>query len=262
MVVPILVGGMANQMAQMMCAIAYARKHNMPYAIPTTTSNPKWRHYKFGNVHYEDIDTSGFYHYKSPDIFYEQRPYNVSYQEIPYHENIILEGHFQSWKYWIDYVDEIRDIFGMPILFTDEGRSVHNHIALHYRRGDYMTMLDKLPPVKEEYIFNGITHFMNSGFEKFIGFSDEIEYLKGMIKGFDLPSNILIEFSERHTDEFDLALMSSCAGIVMANSSFSLLSYYLNRNPNKQAVAPRIWLGKGFGDVCVDDLYPPGSLVI
>lgn len=260
MVSCVLQGGMCNTAFTTMAVLAYAKKHNMPYAIPTKTSNPRWKHYRFGSVHHEDVNTKGFYHYKSPDIFYDNRPYDVSYHEIPYHENIILEGHFQSWKYWIDYIDEIRDIFNFPYEFKE------GTISVHKRLGDYLTMPDKLPPVSPSYIANAINHFTDMGYLDFIAFSDDPISFRNEARSLFLNGSIHkslhIKFAEGNTDMQDLALMSSCAHNIIANSSYSLLAYYLNRNPNKQCICPRIWTGPAYGIVNWDMVYPPGALVL
>lgn len=256
----ILQGGMCNQAFTTMATIALSKKWNTSYAIPSHTANPRWPHYKFGNVHYEDIDTINFYHYKCPDIFYDQRPYNVSYQEIPYHENIILEGHFQSWKYWIDYIDEIRDLFNFPYEFRVDT------VSIHKRLGDYVSMSDKLPPVSTAYIADAINHFADQGYKRFLAFSDDIEVFKDeiylLLMNRSIRNGLCIQFSEGWTDVDDLVFMSSCAHQILANSSYSLLAYYLNQNPNKQCVAPAIWTGPGYGDVHWDDVYPMGCTII
>lgn len=260
MVSCILTGGAANLAFQVMTTYAYSRKHNMRYAIPTRTSNPRWKHYRFGKVNYQDCDTKNLFHYKSPDIFYDNRPYDVSYHEIPYRQDILLEGHFQSWKYWIDYIDEIRDLFNFRYEFKEDT------VAVHKRMGDYLTMVDKLPPVTPSYIANAINHFAEQGYKKFLLFSDDQETFKKeihiLLMSESIRHGLRIEFSEGKTDMEDLALMSSCAHQVCANSSYSLLSYYLNRNPNKLAICPRQWFGIGYGTVNVNDIYPQNALIL
>ena len=261
MVSCILQGGLANTAFTSMACYAYARKHNMRYAIPTRTANSRWKHYMFGKMNYQDADMRNFFHYKSPDIFYDDRPYDVSYHEIPYHEDILLEGHFQSWKYWLDYIDEIRDLFQWQIQ-PFKAIEYEDSIAVHVRRGDYLTIPDKFPTVSNEYIHNGISHFIQQGFKNFWFFSDDKPYIFDMVQKFNLPSNIIPGFSGSNSDMVDLAIMSSCAGIVMANSSYSLLAYYLNRNPDKQCTAPSVWTGSGFGPVLWNDVYPPGAVIL
>src|SRR5689334_23298797 len=134
-----LTGGLGNILYQIAACIAYAKKWNMPYAIPTVTTNPRWKHYRFPGVHYEDVDTSGFFYYREPAINYSQRPYDITFQDIPYHENIILEGHFLSHKYFWDYKDEIFAAFGFKWQY------IGNVAAIHVRRGDYLNMQEYLP---------------------------------------------------------------------------------------------------------------------
>lgn len=256
MVTTKLVGGYANQLAQIMTTIAYALQHGMPYAIPTKTTHPRWKTYRVGHVHYEDIPAQGWPHYRCHDLLYDERPYSISFKPIPFHDRLVIEGHFQSWKYWLSRIEEIRTIFDLPV------SSLGDTMALHVRRGDYLTMTDKLPPVSKEYIQRAIGAGRVLGYEKFLCFSDDLDYVREIIPSFHLPDYIEINYSEDRTDEEDFALIASCGSVICANSSFSLLASYLNPHPSKQVICPKQWFGHGFRPVDTADLYPPEAIII
>ena len=266
MVTCILQGGMANQFFTTLATIAYARKHKMQYRIPTKTNNPRWKHYTFDNVGYEDIDTTSFYKYQSPDIRYDERPYDVSYHEIPYHENIVLEGHFQSWKYFDGIIYPPRyfyEIVSMP--FTS------GMCAIHVRRGDYLTMADKLPPVTEKYLKNAADYIVQLGVKEFNGYSDDIPWLKNEFNNqlggdwisdppFFVMSSCHSEIS--NSEIIDLRRIASTKYIIGSNSSYSLMAYYLNPHWDKKIILPKVWFGPGYGPVDCTDLYPPDCIVL
>ena len=55
-------------------------------------------------------------------------------------------------------------------------------------------------------------------------------------------------------DQFeDLCLMSLCNHNIIANSSFSWWSAFLNKNKNKRVIAPQMWYSE-YKDL--SDLYP------
>ena len=41
----------------------------------------------------------------------------------------------------------------------------------------------------------------------------------------------------------DLSIMSKCTNNICANSSFSWWAAWLNKNPNKKIICPKIWTG-------------------
>ena len=93
-----LFGRYGNQLFQVSATIAYALKYNMQYSIPKHGLNfGQKTNYIFPNQ--TDI---------KPQFTYTQP--NHGYNEIPYFDNVTLNGHFQSEKYFEGFKNEIRKI--------------------------------------------------------------------------------------------------------------------------------------------------------
>ncbi|XP_061182271.1 galactoside alpha-(1,2)-fucosyltransferase 2-like [Saccostrea echinata] len=107
--------------------------------------------------------------------------WGLSYDEnllsVPPSKGVRFDGYFQSWKYWIKYEEEIRDIFTFkePIRkkANTQMRNILNQmnfivnkdnivISIHIRRGDYATeehyKYGKLTP-NETYYKNAMNYF-------------------------------------------------------------------------------------------------------
>ena len=163
-----LIGHLGNQLFQIAACIGYARQHKLYYCIPTQTSNPSvWNFYEFEGLTYCKGSARTAYHYVEPAISYETRPYVIRHQDIPYHHNILLEGHFQSEKYFSHCKDEIIDLFGKG------WTSLSDCVSIHIRRGDYLTLAGHLPPVTIGYLTRAIEYFKDKGFRKFMVFGDD-----------------------------------------------------------------------------------------
>lgn len=173
------------------------------------------------------------------------------YREIPYSENLLLIGHFQSEKYFkhvnmndlLEPTDEIKNY--VKTKYT----SILNQTtcSIHVRRGDYLKYPNHHPACDISYYNNAISKMPNG--TKFLVFSDDIQWCKDKFIGD-------FEFIEGEQDVIDLYLMSLCNHNIIANSTFSWWGAWLNQNKNKLVIAPKIWFGPGKGDVNTNDILP------
>ena len=88
---------------------------------------------------------------------------------------------------------------------------------------------------------------------KFIVFSDDLEWCQENFEN--------VEFSTGQEDYEDFYDMMLCDHNIIANSTFSWWSAWLNNNESKRVIAPQKWFGKDHptlsnSDVVTKDLIP------
>ena len=175
-----------------------------------------------------------------PNSIYVEKAF--TYDEIPNVEAI--DGYFQSEKYFVNHRTGILDLFEMPFKIKDyidkkykkllEG----NTCSIHIRRGDYLKNPQYHPIQDLSYYEKAISKISkNNENVKFLVFSDDINWCKEKLK------NINLTFIENEKDYIDLYLMSLCKNNIIANSTFSWWSAWLNKNKNKIVIAPSKWFG-------------------
>lgn len=236
-----LAGGLGNNLFQIASIYAYAKKYNKELVLHDN---------KIGIVH-KSFDT-----YKknilskinfsnktfSKNITYQEKEYK--YNEIPeISGNVILDGYFHSHLYFHDINNEIID------LFSDENtikkiKEKYNDLlenkitcSIHVRRGDYLNLQNLHPTQNMNYYLKAVKLMPKE--TVFLIFSDDIFWCKESFP--DIPEKFI--FIQNEYDYEDLYLMSLCTNNIIANSSFSWWSAYLNKNEDKIVIAPSKWFG-------------------
>lgn len=245
-----LMGGLGNQLFQMSCVLSYSMKYEIDYCIPDKIINPHASDpvlYKFPGVNYCSERPKGVVcHYNEPFFHYKEIP------DLDC-DNPLLVGYFQSFRYFDQYRDEILKTFGF-----DDIKINADVCSLHLRLGDFKKFPDYHPIVSKEYIALSIGNMWFKGYKKFLVFSDEIEEAKQMIASIDWLFNgdISFEYSEGKNAIEDLRLMAACSSNILANSTFSWWSAYINPNPRKVVIAPKNWFGPATNHDIKDLLMP------
>ncbi len=239
-------GRLGNNLFQKAAAIGYAKKHGINY------DKQPW-------------DRGGFsdrYRRRHLLAIFEK---GHMYQELPAPEKevIILDGYWQSEKYFAHCREEVLKAFGfnwLPVF--------HETCAIHVRRGDYLNYPDKHPVVTEEYLIEAINKIRrNTDIERFMFFSDDIDWCARFVQ-FGLPQKLYDAydwaFSEGRTEREDLELMSSCQHQIISNSTFSWWGAWLNQNPGKVVASPSKdnWFGPGNAHLDTSDLIPDSWIQI
>ena len=246
-----LMGGLGNQLFQIATTTALALRNN------DTT---------FFDIDNHKVSLQGknAFNYKSNlyqklnncvvnDIEFIFNEKGFQYSEIPYKNNLKIVGYFQSEKYFIDYKNEILELFEPNIdvltyINNKYGNILKNKTcSLHVRHGDYLNLSDSHPPLQLKYYEDAIKYFDNNTL--FLVFSDDINWCKTVFKG----DNFL--FIENEEDYIDLYLMSLCENNIIANSSFSWWGSWLNKNEDKKVIAPSKWFGLTNNHLKTDDIY-------
>lgn len=240
-----LYGQLGNQLFQYAACIAASLKYNIPYYIPSHTLNDEvWKPYYFENVNYCNEELANAKVWKEP---------SHAYHEIPEPKgNLILDGYFQSWKYSMDYLTEIRKLFGFEFY-----KSKSECTFIHVRRGDYLKYPLQHPVVNIFYLIEAMKVSESFGFTHFFCCSDDMKWMKENINKEKFPK-YTFEYSEGNSDLADLKLMVCCKNGIISNSTFSWWAAYLNNNPDKFIITPdeNNWFGINNKHLSVEDLIP------
>ena len=176
-----------------------------------------------------------------------------SYDPIKYENNILLDGYFQSEKYFDGNL--IKNIFSIDettkkyILGKFGHLFTGNITSINVRRGDFLMNPENNPVCSVKYYFNAINYIGNRNY--FLIISDDIQWCKKKFKG----NNFF--FIEDENPVVDLYLQSFCTNNIISNSSFSWWGAWLNGNPHKIVIAPREnWFGVFQSHLNTKDLIP------
>lgn len=232
-------GRMGNFLFQAACALAYGWKHQMPVSVPNFTNDLKWNPIYLQHLVNPELDTRlPCLEIKEERFTYQPLPFNNKWRD----RNILLNGYWQTEKYFKDYRKEIIKAFGFP---WDPALGV---VSVHVRRTDYLTLRFKHPFISTEWIEKAMSYFEGYHFQFF---SDDIAWCK---ETFGKRKDCY--FSEGHNEEDDLTMMSWCEHQICSASTFSWWGAWLNQNPKKIVIMPKQWFCPGHGGLDTSDIVP------
>jgi len=224
MVIPKTYGRMGNFLFQAACAAAYAWRHGLEFTVPAVSRNPK--HNPVYLPHLVNPKYNGSLN--KVDIV----EHGHTYQELPFEEewrplNIVLDGYWQTEKYFKEYRDRILKAFAFP------WAPLPGFVSVHVRRTDYLKLAHKHPPVPKEWIDGAMERF--PGFH-FIFFSDDIPWCEA-----NYHHRKDVTFSKGRSEVSDLIYMATCEHHICSASTFSWWGAWLNHSPNKRVIMPKRW---------------------
>jgi hypothetical protein len=225
--------GLANSLFQIATTVSIARLNNTSYAFPDNCSFRFSRHnpnntakrlfkHELPWVSFEDISKVGFERWGFGGVGFKQLPI--------INKLMVIDGFFQSEKYFKDYRGEIIELFKLKdehIEYIDSKYKYllnDNSCVIHMRRGDYATARE-LIILNIEYYKKAVELIGED--KQFIIFSDDISWCKN---NFDFLDNKL--FIEEQNDLLELHLMSLFSNHIIANSTFSWWGAWLANNSN------------------------------
>jgi len=247
-------GLFGNKLFRIAALIALAKRNRDEVILP---GHPTWQ---YGHCFEHSIKTM----LKLPPVEYIWEEPSFQYNEIKYQPNMDISGYFQSEKYFIDAIDDVRyylepktEILNTlknkyPMIWNEEC------ISVHVRRGDYLLYPTIHPACSSQYYINAMEILPKA--DKYIIFSDDIEWCKQTF----ISDNDDVVFVEGQKNYEDMFLMSYCKHNITSNSSFSWWSSWLNKNKDKQIIMPKNWFGPDISPQFRDwsDIYPSGKVTI
>jgi hypothetical protein len=183
---------------------------------------------------------------KYNNIYVKERPL-ISYAQGIENLNgsVYLEGYWQNQRYFININDvlqkevTLKDPLPKGITEIISEISSCNSVSVHIRRGDYLNneIFYPLPLYYYEEGFSLIKKLVLKPI--FFVFSDDIGWAKMNFKS-EL-STVFVEINDKNKDLYEFEIMKNCRHNIIANSSYSWWSAWLNNNVDKIVVAPKRW---------------------
>tara|TARA_B100000131_G_scaffold51593_1_gene46237 strand:- start:1017 stop:1769 length:753 start_codon:yes stop_codon:yes gene_type:complete len=245
-----LAGGLGNYMFQIATGYTLAKENNDDFCIDfsTTLTQPHKNIKTYKDNILRKVDD------KIYDFEYRYQEPHFTYNEVPYRNNLIINGCFQSEKYLNRGL--ILDLYSIDDnsleYIKDKYDDLQDSVSLHVRRADYLSY-PAHPPVDISYCERAMEHI---GLDHtFYIMSDDIKWCKENLKG----DNLI--FVEGEEDYIDMWMMSLCAHNIIANSSFSWWGAWLNVNDEKKVVAPKQWFSSD-KRINTQDLYCDGWVIL
>lgn len=243
-------GGLGNQLFQIFALISYCIDKDKRFYFINKNPDRADRPFYWANLL---IDLNQYLKntheyttiYKEPYFHFQKIPDGV--------DKCMLDGYFQSEKYFEKNFNEVLKITGISIPETIDC------ISIHFRIGDYKLVQHAHPLLDCEYYINCL-NYMNLNKRVLIFFEEtdrktvvnNINDIKNKVHNdldFELVDTTLPDYDQ-------MLLMASCKYNIIANSTFSWWGAYLNKNQDKIVCYPKIWFGSTYNHFNTKDLCP------
>lgn|SRR5574344_790491 len=249
-----LLGGVGNQLFQYATARGISIRSGMELKLDTTEfNNYKLRNYELGNFNIRENIASVneiVWMLKRKRLFQKNYFKEKNNKFMPQLLNIkhpaYLEGYFQSENYFKDVEQIIRQELTFKNLDFIQNKNTlnelrqQNSVSICFRGNEYINNPEtaKIHNVcKMNYYNNAIKYILEHVEDPiFYVFSDDIAWVEQNFK-----PDIEVKILNTANWQEDFYFMQNCKHNIIANSSFSWWSAWLNQNLNKIVVAPDIW---------------------
>lgn len=287
MIIVKLIGGLGNQMFQYAAARRLAERHSSILKLDVTGFE-EYKLHKYGLSCFRIMESpatkseiesirgnqdilnrlkrkvSRLIGFNNPNnrrwIFERQFHFDAEILEAP--DNVLLEGYWQSEKYFADIRDILRREFVVKYEQDAQSKSFADliqrteSVSLHVRRTDYVqdVSTNKMFGTCDRDYYDRCVRCVGARVSNphLFVFSDEPKWAKDNLK-FDVPMTF-VDCNDASRNYEDLRLMSMCKHNIIANSSFSWWGAWLNANLEKTVIAPQTWFN---GDTMnTKDLIP------
>jgi Glycosyl transferase family 11 len=177
--------------------------------------------------------------------------------------NSLIDGYFQSEKYFSTISDQLRKAFSFNVHLLNEKSKLLkekisvNTVGIHVRRGDYVSKPDinnTHGTCSVNYYREALDLLDENKIDQIIIFSDDPEWVHANLK-FRYPTTI-VDWNIGGEAWQDMFLLSLCHHFIIANSSFSWWAAWLSSYSDKVVVAPAQWFKDKEKNYFTQDLLP------
>ena len=264
MIISRLFGGLGNQLFQYATARAVAHAGGQPLLLDTRLA-PPGDHWAYALNHFaieaRIAESSELPPDKSKPLAYAawrlfgrsprfRRENGLGFDQTLLDErgDRYLHGYFQSEKYFAHLEDKLRQELRITTPPDDlnakwlDEISACTSVSIHLRRGDYISdAKSAYASCDAAYYQRALDHIgrqTKNDLTIFV-FSNDPDWAKENLS-FDHPTRFA-DHNGSDAPHEDMRLMSACTHNIIANSTFSWWSAWLNGNPEKIVVAPENW---------------------
>lgn len=285
-----LSGGLGNQLFQIFATLAYCIQYNKPFVFPYSknylneNNRPTYwenllyqlKTYTSAHISLKEEEILSFQKYCEPHHTYTPIPANIEDEN----GNALLKGFFQSDKYFENYYHRIAETLGLSHLRANLliecglfGKPDIHTVSMHFRMGDYNKLRCYHPVMSPIYYIDALNTILQTKslysskvivycfFEK----EDEAEiddYLRTISQNIKGENVEFEKIKDKYSDWQQMLIMSGCDDHIIANSTFSWWSAYINPSPFKMVCYPDVWYGHQLYYINTRDLFPEGWIRI
>jgi len=245
-----LKGGLCNQLFQIAAGVAKSKQLNCEFGINYQIAHYGQQgrpHYHYKHTFFKNIADTNVV----PSTKYDEPHFH--YTPIPDNNDVLLDGYFQSEKYFPGLKKELEALFNFP---EDIQLKINNAfskikkpiLGVHVRLGDYLG-----PSCKAAHFLCGKDYYTKALQQFDLSKYTIILCTDDPVSVFDFFPYKDVIFSNSKTDIEDLYLLSQCDNHILTNSSFSWWGNYLGKIKDK-TVVPSKWFAAA-GPQDYQDIY-------
>ena len=264
----ILSGGLGNQLFMLFNIISLSSEYNKQFYIDfdkeyvekylkekNTIRKSAYNYNLYNKEIFKNINIDELNNFDK----YNEKEYIYKQINLELNKNYILNGYFQSYKYFWKHKESIKKYIIIDENKINNIRNIYNNfnkkiIALHVRLGDYVNLQSYHPIQPINYYKKALSYYNLDNYQ-IILFSDNVTMARERLSSLNLnminADNIFVE----DEDQFYMLFLSNI--IICSNSSFSLMSCYFNEifefNKDSEYILPNIWFGPDGPKYDMDD---------
>lgn len=253
-----LLGGIGNQFFMVLNTLSLCERYDM---IPVFEYDDNYKKYYktqgfklFDNLSFQKYNVNTLTKYKEKEFKFNKIELNAS-------KDYFMDGYFQSYKYFYDYKDIIKYYINLDKDLINKIRELYKSfnkkiLSIHIRLGDYQDLKDFHPIPPKEYYQKALSCFNLKDYQ-IILFSDTILTAKKIFE--ELNVEFITADDYFKIDEEQLYMMMLSDSKICANSSFSLMSCYLNeifQFNSGDYIFPKKWFGPEGPKYDICDIIP------